>query len=91
MTHHSLVTLSNSSDTLLTPSTSHSGLDITVQNVHASAYVYVGADNVTSSNYGYRISPNHAISFSLSNHDDLYAVTDTNGSKVAVITVGLVY
>ena len=90
MTTQSLTTLSSSTATLVTPSTSHSGLDITIQNVHESAYVYIGTSNVTSSAYGYRIAPNNGISFSLTNHDSIYAISSVNGSKVAVITIGLI-
>lgn len=90
MTQHSLTTLSSTSATKLTPNGSHSGLDLTIQNVHASAYVYVGGEGVTANDYGYRIAPNNGISFSLLSHDAIYAITDTNGSKVAVITVGII-
>lgn len=89
MTQHSLTTLSSSSATRLTPAGTHSGLDITIQNVHASAYVYIGGEGVTSSNYGYRISPNHAWSVELSGKDELYAITNTNGSQVAVLRTSL--
>jgi hypothetical protein len=51
MTQHSLTTLSNASATLLTPNGIHSGLDVTIQNTHATAIVYLGAVGVTSANY----------------------------------------
>jgi hypothetical protein len=89
MTIHSLTTLSNTTATLLTPSGLHSGMDITIQNTHASAIVYIGGAGVTSSNYGYRISPNNAWSIELSGKDALYAVSDTNGSAVAVLKTSL--
>ncbi len=89
MTQHSLTTLSNTSDTRLTPDGTHSGLDITIQNVHATATVYVGGNDVSSNNYGYRLDPGTAFSIELSGRDSLYAITDTNGSKVAVLTTSL--
>ena len=89
MTQHSLTTLSNSTATRLTPNGTHGGLDITIQNVHASAIVYIGGEGVTSSNYGYRISANNAWSVELSGVDALYAITNTNGSQVAVIKTSL--
>jgi len=89
MTTHSLTTLSSSAATLLTPNGVHSGMDITIQNVHASAYVYIGGEGVTSSSYGYRLSPGSAISFELPGKDALYAITGTNGSQVAVIKTNL--
>ena len=89
MTTHSLTTLSSSTATLLTPNGSHSGLDITIQNTDGSAYVYIGGTGVTTSNYGYRLAPGAAWSIELSGKDALYAITDTNTSKVAVLKTSL--
>lgn len=48
-TYHELVTLSDSESTELTPPGKvHSGLDLTVQNVHATAIVYIGGAGVTA-------------------------------------------
>lgn len=73
----------------MTPNGLHSGIDITLQNINETAYVYVGAEGVTTTDYGYRISPNNGIAFELAEFDSLYAISDINGSKVAVIKVGL--
>jgi hypothetical protein len=89
MTTHALTTLSSSAATLLTPNGIHSGMDVTIQNVHASAYVYIGGEGVTASSYGYRLNPGSAISFELPGKDALYAITGTNGSQVAVIKTNL--
>ncbi len=89
MTQHSLTTLSSSSATLLTPSGTHSGLDITIQNTDSTAIVYIGGEGVTALNYGYRISPNNAWSIELSGKDALYAISNTNGSKIAVLKTSL--
>ena len=89
MTTHSLTPLSSSTATRLTPAGVHSGMDITIQNIHASAYVYVGGEGVTTSSYGYRLSPGSAISFELPGKDAMYAITDTNSSQVAVIKTNL--
>jgi hypothetical protein len=89
MTAHSLTTLSSSSATRLTPNGTHSGLDITIQNVHGSANVYIGGIGVTSSNYGYRISADNAWSVELSGKDALYAISSVNGSQVAVLQTSL--
>ena len=89
MTTHAFVTLSNVTPTMLSPNGIHSGVNISVQNVSASGYIYLGADTVTTSNYGYRISPNSAISFELDAHDAIYAVSQTNGLNAAVITTTL--
>lgn len=89
MTLHALVTLDSTTATRLTPNGMHSGMDITIQNIHASAYVYIGAEGVTSSDYGYRIAPGSAFSVELPGTNALYAVTTVNGSSVAVLKTGL--
>jgi len=89
MTTHSLTTLSSSSATRLTPNGLHSGMDITIQNTDGSAYVYIGAEGVTALNYGYRLAPGAAWSIELAGVDSLYAITDTNNSKVAVLKTSL--
>ena len=89
MTTHQLTTLSSTAATRLTPNGTHSGLDFTVQNVHATAIVYIGGIGVTNLDYGYRLGSGAAWSVELQGQDAIYAITDTNGSKVAVIQVGL--
>jgi hypothetical protein len=64
-------------------------MDITVQNVDDTAYVYVGGEGVSSSDYGYRIAPGHAISFELPGRNNLFAITNTNNSKIAVLKTNL--
>lgn len=88
-TSHSLTTLSDSTATLLSPAGTHSGRDITIQNVDASAIVYVGAEGVTAASYGYRLAAGQAIAFELPPQDSIYAISDTNGSEVAVMQIGL--
>ena len=64
-------------------------MDITIQNVDASAIVYIGGAGVTANDYGYKLTPSNAWSIELSGQDALYAITNTNGSKVAVLKSGL--
>jgi len=89
MTLHALVTLDSTTATRLTPNGMHSGMDITIQNIHASAYVYIGAEGVTASDYGYRIAPGSAFSVELPGTNALYAITNVNGSAIAVLKTGL--
>jgi hypothetical protein len=89
MTIHALTQLSNTTATRLTPNGTHSGMDITIQNVHESAYVYVGGEGVTASDYGYRIAPGAAFSIELPGQDALYAISNIDTSKVSVLKTGL--
>ena len=90
MTTHALTTLNSSTATRLTPLGIHSGMDITIQNVNSSGYVYIGGDDtVSSTNYGFRILPNHSISFELPGKDGLFAISSANGMSLAVIKTNL--
>ena len=86
---HALTTLSDTTATRLTPAGMHSGIDITIQNVSAEGYVYLGSETVTALNYGYRISPNNAISFELPEKDTMYAIASDDGVQIAVIKTNL--
>ena len=88
MTIHNLITLDGETATLLSPPNTHSGTDITIQNVNASGYIYIGSDSVNSDSYGYRILPNHAISFELDGQDEIYAYCATT-TTLNVIKVNL--
>lgn len=90
MATHSLITLSDATVTALTPNGTHSGMDITIQNVNDTGYIYIGATSTLSStNYGFRLVPNQAIAFELPGQDDLYAIAETNGLKIGVIKTSL--
>ena len=64
-------------------------MDITIQNVNDYGYIYVGDSGVTTTNYGYRISPSHAISFELSGEDDLYLIAENSDMLAAVLKINL--
>lgn len=90
MTAHILHTLSDTTVTRLTPNGSHSGMDFTIQNVNDSGYIYLGGTNtVSSTDYGFRIMPNHSISFELPPKDALFAIASANGMKAAVLSMSL--
>ena len=89
MTRHELTSLSNTEAIRLTPLGTHSGMDITLQNVNETAYVFIGGEDVTTTNYGYRISPNNGWAIELPGKDALYAISDVNGSSVAILWTGL--
>ena len=88
MSSHTLHTLSNVSVTRLTPNGTHSGMDFTIQNVNDTGYIYIGStDDISSTDYGFRILPNHSISFELPGRSPLYAIASANGMKAAVINM----
>jgi hypothetical protein len=89
MTTHSLLEIGNESPVLVSPTGVHSGCDITIQNVNGSGYIYLGGQGVTTSNYGFRIDPNSAVSFELPGKSALYAIGSLSSMDVAVLTMDL--
>jgi hypothetical protein len=89
MANHQLYSISNTEITRLTPEGIHSGIDITLQNVSSSGYIYVGGENVSDTSYGYRLLPNHAISFELPGKDSLHVIASAPGTQLAVLEIGL--
>jgi hypothetical protein len=64
-------------------------MDITVQNLSDTAYVYLGGEGVSQEDFGYRLAPGAAWSVELPGLDALYAIADTNGTYLAVLKTGL--
>jgi hypothetical protein len=89
MTAHRIQVLGNTEAVRLTPNGDHSGMDITLQNVNPSGYIYVGGEGVSSSSYGFRIMPNHSISFELPGYDALYAIASAADMNLAILQTGL--
>jgi hypothetical protein len=89
MTTHQLYTLSDTEAIRITPPGVHSGMDITVQSVNEYGYIYLGGEDVSTTNYGYRLLPNHAWSIELPSRDDLWLVAEIDGAQAAVLTTGL--
>ena len=88
-TYHALLTLSNSTQTELSPGINHSGLDVTVQNVNGTANLFIGGTGVTATDYGFKLVPGAGISFELNPKDRLYVISDVNESKAALIRIFL--
>jgi hypothetical protein len=87
-TYHEIVTLSDSTPVELTPEGKvHSGLDLTVQNIDEEAIIYLGAEDVSSTSYGFKLLPGAGFSIELNPRDELYAISDTDDSEVALLRV----
>ena len=86
---HALVVLNDLEAQKLTPNGIHSGFDITLQNVNETGYIYVGGEGVSSTNYGFRIMPNHSFSIELNGNDALYAISSIDEMSLAVLKARL--
>lgn len=89
MALQSLISLSTTTPSRVSPPGIHSGVDITIQNVNSSGYIYVGSSEVSSEAYGYRLLPNHAISIELGGQSSLYVVASASNMKAAVLVTNL--
>jgi hypothetical protein len=87
--NHQNYTLSSTTTTLITVDSGNLALpaiDMSIQNVSSTAFVYVGNSSVSTTNYGLRIAPGAVLSIDqVMWKDEIYAISDTNGSAIAVI------
>lgn len=89
MTGQGLIALNQNTPTRISNRSVHSGEDLTIQNLSATAYVYIGNENVSTTNYGFRINPDTSFSIELPPQNEIWAVTSSNGSQVAVLAFNL--
>ena len=82
-------TLLSSEAILVSPIGVHAGVDITIQNLSETDYVYIGSEEVTSESFGYRLNPGSAWSIELSGRDSIHITTDVDGTNAAVLMLGL--
>jgi len=60
-----------------------------MQNVNDTGYLYIGGVDVSSTNYGYRILPNYAISVEVNGRDAIYAIASGSNMKIAILQIKL--
>jgi hypothetical protein len=90
MTFHNLVNLPTAGTAVrVTPNGLHSGMDITVQNVNETAIIYLGGENVSSSNYGFKLPAGSAFSVELPGTDSIYAASNEDNAAVATLSFSL--
>jgi hypothetical protein len=71
------------------PAMQGNGKDVTIQNNNATASVLIGGPGVTTTDYGFKILPNAAISFELDGTDSIWAVSSTAGATVHTLRIDL--
>jgi hypothetical protein len=86
---HEITTLSDGSGTAI-PSNRQDpvqySVSFTVQNIDGSANVYIGDSSVSTSSYGVKLVPGAIASFeNVARGSGFYAITDSNGSQVAIL------
>jgi|GEM_PF-2961786 len=84
---HAVIELSDITQTLLSDDGDnlYYNVDLTIQNIDQDANVYIGVDGVSPSSFGVLLYPGSTTAFGkLSEDDKIYALSDVNGSKVAI-------
>ena len=87
-TRHKIVSLSTSTPTALTYEDNvQSSYTLVIQNNNDSGYLYLGADNVSTSSYGYKLYPGQGFTVELSAFNRIYAVCSANTMTAAVLVI----
>lgn len=90
---YNVITLSNSAATAISLESNElveHDIELYVQNLSDTAYVYVGDSAVTSSSFGMRLGPNDSMTFDYRGYDvrpTFYGISSQNNSQVSVFRV----
>lgn len=88
MIKHQIKNISSSTATSLDISENiRSAYTLVVQNTNSSGFIYLGNENVSSSNYGFKLYPAQSFTVELSSRSRLYAVASINNLPVAVMEI----
>ena len=87
---HARISINDTTPVPVTEVGSEAGMNLTlmVQNLGESA-VYLGGQDLSQTSYGVSVVPGGAVTIdNLSRKDDVYALSSSGASYVAVLTVG---
>lgn len=88
MIRHEIKTIADSTAiTLDPPNHIRSAYTLIVQNINTSGYIYIGAENVSLSSYGYKLYPGQGVTIELPSRSTMYAVSSDPGLQVAVMEI----
>ena len=60
---------------------------LVVENVNDSGYIYLGHENVSTSDYGFKLYPSQAFTIELRPYDRVWAISSIQGMTAAVMIV----
>jgi hypothetical protein len=81
---HKILTLNSIPQNLVTRETVHSLNTFTVQNIMDDGFAYLGGENVSTTNFGFKLYPGQTFIAELSWSDNIYAVGD-EGVQIAIL------
>lgn len=85
---HQRVTVTSTATLLSSGSAGRDGQTLLIQNPAGNSTLYIGASDVTTSNYGYALPANGDMSISLQNGESLYGVVPVSNT-VNIIRQGV--
>jgi len=88
-TKHEVIPVNAGTPYEIFPALGGNGRDVTIQNNNATANLYIGNKDVTTSSYGFVIKPGAAISFELDGVDEIFATSNENGVYAWVLSINL--
>lgn len=87
-TRHKILTLSTTVPTPLTYEDNvQSSYTLVIQNNNDSGYIYIGAGNVSTLSYGYKLFPGQGLTVELSAFNRLYAVCSANTMTASLLVI----
>lgn len=89
MADHTIITVNNSTATRITPEGTHSGIDLTIQNLDSTHHVYIGGSYVSSTNYGFLLEKGKAVAFTIQPQESLYAIGSHSTQNLAILKLSL--
>jgi hypothetical protein len=88
MIKHSLISISNTTPTLLDISENiKSSFTLIIQNINTAGYLYLGSDSVSSLNYGFRVDVNQAFTIEMPSSQKMYAIASAAGMQAAIMEI----
>ena len=88
MVRHQVKSISSTEATSLDiAETIRSSYTLIVQNINASGYIYVGNNDVTSSNFGYKIYPGQGITVELPSRTIMYAIASDVDMSASIMEI----
>lgn len=87
------LTLSNASATAISLENAElieHDIELYVQNLSDTAYIYIGDSSVTSSSFGMRLGPNDSMTFDYRGYDNrptFYGIASANSTPISVFRI----
>lgn len=88
MIRHEIKSLSNTvASNLDIQQAIKSAYTLIIQNVNSSGYIYVGNNNVTNINYGFKLYPTQIATIELPSRNSLYAVSSQSEMNISIMEI----